>query len=269
MFKNCVFITGVFGVSLLEVMFAMSAGIILFGLLLSVYQITQQNLLRQQALYQIQDHANFALTLLKHDIAQAGQIGCARKFIFNQRPLMGTAHDITLSYARIGPILNASMKNNIELRASREPRIENGMDIVITDCVRIAAAKVAHVYVEKNQQRIILQSPLSVRFAKYAEIGLLVNHHYFVKKTAKKNTDGTSRLSLFDQQNARLTELMSGINALQFTYTIKTNKQVKNVEAEKIVDWTKVIGVLIHITLFTAPYYHEAYAYSVLNASRL
>ena len=261
------------GIILLEIMLAMSLGLFLLGLLLSIYQTSQQSLTLQHALYQIQDRANVAITLLTTDIKQAGHIGCPRlssqlstPVISEKNKLSGTSNEITIRYTRLGPALVSAMRKNTELYASLVPRMVPGSMIIIADCEHAEAAKVARVTREKDRQHIMLQYPVQHLFGKLTEINTLISHHYFIKRTQRINPDGTPVYALFGNQN---TELVEGITAIKFMYTVKQGKKLVDVEAKNISDWSQVLGVAIQLSLYGPSFKREAYAYAVLNTRAL
>ncbi len=264
MFKDYFLTEKIRGMSLLEVMFALSLGILILGLLMSAFQASQRSLRLQHALYQIQDHGNFAISLLTNDIKQAGQSGCGR--ITGKTPLIGTANEISIHYVRAGAALISDMENTHEVIASSEPRIAAGSNVMIVDCIRSETAQVLRVYHEKNRQRIILRNALPYKFRRYAEIGMLVTHHYFIARTQRHYTDGSRIYALFDNENGRTHEMVEGINHMQFVYTLKQDHSVEDKPADSITDWSQVIGIAIELVLFTPPFKRNAYAYAIINA---
>jgi type IV pilus assembly protein PilW len=255
------------GSILIELMLAVTLGLMLVGFVFEMYLASQKSYRLQIALNHIQDNAKTAIDSLTDDIRKAGHIGCARltnEFpivsnvpysITPQNKLIGSHSELTVRYVEPhGVVLRESMIDNTTLYTTAEIHFSIDDIVVISDCKQADIFQVGEVVLSRGVQMIIPVHPLHHHYEQYAEIGRLAINHYAVAKKNRKNSDGTQVFSLFvDHIKQHKTEWVADINSLQLLYSVNQKGKLTDVPASAIEDWSNVVGVAIDVELVFPP----------------
>ena len=136
----------VFGFVLIELLIAMSVGILIVGMLFATYIASEKNDRLQIALNRIQDNANNAISFLNNSLHQAGYVGCARlgnnfAVIPYQHYSLDTHHKLTghdsefivRFMSEISVLLQKPLKNPSILYLGKETKFSSGDILLISN----------------------------------------------------------------------------------------------------------------------------------------
>ena len=255
------------GLTLIELMLAMTLGLLLISVMLEMYLASQRSYRLQMALSLIQENAKTVIDSLTSDIRKAGYIGCAQLTtdfpaifyvpysITPHNKLTGNDAELIVRYVEPnGIVLKESMVDDTTLYTSSERHLSVGDRVVISDCGHAELFQIEEIVLSGGRQMIIPTHPLQHRYKQDAEIGRLVINHYFIAKTKQGDNDGTEELSLFVEDiKHHKTELVAGINRMKFLYSIHRQEKLIDVSAKDISDWSNVIGIAIELELASPP----------------
>jgi hypothetical protein len=268
------------GLILIELLITMSISLLLLSNLMGIYLTCMHSLQFQFALYSIEDNARTAISILNSSLHEAGHIGCAK--LSKDFPIV-SYHDYSLNSSNkiIGNNLNEitvrnalyphatliqTLKNNESLYADKEVHFKPGNIVIIANCKRAEIFEIKEINLYKDKQRITPTSPLHFQYEKFSEISHLAINRYFIAKTKRKNRDGSAIHALFLQDiNQYKTELVADIESMKLSYTVNLRGQLRELSADKIVDWSEVKGVAIDFNLYTPPLKKTWHAYAVLE----
>ncbi|MBX3709258.1 MAG: hypothetical protein KF702_05810 [Gammaproteobacteria bacterium] len=267
-----------YGLTLVEVLVSMTIGILLIFVLLEMYLISQRSVKLQTAMIDIQDNAYAATAILTSEIQKAGTIGCGQltedfpvmsylSYTINPKNKMigNASNEITVRYADYpNAVLNQSMTDNITLETSQHVHFSSGDVLIISNCQRAELFTVQQVKIKGAHQELIALSPLHHKYEKYSEISRFVVNTYYVAPTNRRNQDGTIIYALFVKDiKQRKSELVENINKMKITYSFMQAEKLEEVSADKISDWSKVVGVGIDLEVRADSLKKNKYMYSV------
>ena len=211
------------GVTLLEMMAAVVISMVLILLLTSMYVNMHHVLASQHAMQAQQNSALNVIDIIRDEIGMAGHIGCARlssEFIVHSLSSYSLSIDnfmvvnprnITVRYQSFpGDVLLNDSSSRAVLMTDASVRYRSGDILVISDCLHAEIFQASDVVMRGYIQHITPITPLRYQYHKYAEIGLLVIRQYYLDRDhtlTRRDIDG------------RKTEIMSGVNNLEFVMT--------------------------------------------------
>lgn len=267
-----------YGMTLIELMLALTLTVWIVGSLSAIYLAAVKNHLAETALQNIQQNSRVAFQLLNSAIRSAGFIGCAR--LQNDFQVKTTeAYTITPANrvqayhgSEIKPGTNAltiryaSMINNTLLEAmhakntlhvTATPKISVGEALLISNCLSAEIFSAQQVIVESdNTQEIISSHDLSQLYDKNAELSELQINTFYVGRTDRKNVDGSTIYALYMKDiTQRKTELVEGIDSLQIHYSVLENGNMIEHNENDILDWSAVRGVSLQALLISLNYF--------------
>ena len=248
------------GFSLIELMIAISLGLLLFGILMEMFITNQNGLKIQTALYGMQDSAKTAISILTSEMHRAGAIGCARlsadfpvtsfhEYEINRanRIRVTPANEIIVRYASYpNAFVYESMQNNKTVYTDNADHFAAGDILLISNCKQAEIFQAASVRNKNGLQELVTSAPLHNQYEKYSEVSRLVINKLFINKTGRKNSDGSDIYSLFVEDIHRnKTELVSGINQMRMTFTLDMGGKLQEVQQQEINNWAQVVGIAI------------------------
>jgi Tfp pilus assembly protein PilW len=78
---------------------------------------------------------------------------------------------------------------------------------------------------------------------------------FLIESTARRDSSGIGIKALYAINKAgRKTELVEGVNAITFAYTVKSNKHLITLLADQVRDWSSVVGVSVQFKLYHFPF---------------
>lgn len=267
------------GFVLIELLIAILISTLLLNLLMKIYLTSESVLQWQTALIQIQNNANEIISLLNSNIKKSGHIGCAKltpEFsatpfhhysLSNKNKLIGDDNEITIRYADYpSATLLKAMENEWQLMVSRNIKFSSGDIVLISNCKWAEIFQVAKVKVSREVQEIISTSSLKHRFDLNSEISHFEVAHYYIDKTNRTHRDGSYIYALYVENNhERKSELVSGINNINFKYLIYQQGILMEKSASQIKDWSCVQGVSYELISVYPPLKKIWYGYVSLS----
>ncbi len=255
------------GLTLIEMLVAITMSSMILLLVTSIYMTTQKNFHMQEALSELDENARFSEELLRSSIQKSGYIGCAH--LSHDLPIQNdtsyiltTNNKLTVQVGSLSDELtirfadtqSASLVSPIwqssKLTLSLHPKF-NAEDIaVITDCQKAEIVRIVHVSYEANRQVITLASPLHYSFQSSAEVSHLSIVSYFIEKTKRKKNDGSPVYSLFKKElNQQKTELVENVEGMRLTFDVFKDGQILPKNSDNFLDSDSVMGVTAKLLL--------------------
>lgn len=185
------------GWTLIEMMLALTIGLLLMNCLFSSYITSQNNFQLQAEMLQMQDHAKMILNILSKEIHQTGYIGGCASFSDNfpvqsYVPGMFTAKNgfnatdssITIKHAASKQVeLAETMTNLTTLRVKETLSFKKNHILIISDCRHADIFRVKNVFHQHGYQLIKSELPLSSLYPQHAEISHFESNRFFVEKS--------------------------------------------------------------------------------------
>ena len=238
----------IIGMTLIELMLSMALSIFIIGTLSSVYIITQKNYQYQAAFTSILENGRTAIAILQYHVGYAGFTGCA---VLPEQALKGTDHTIRVLHG--DPVNNALMQDmqyTDHLFISPKPLYKKNDWMMISDCHDTAFFQIDHISQYQGIQRLQLLNALKKRFLKPAEVSRYRVNTFYTGKTGRKTRFGGEVSAMYVENiRHRTTELVEGIDALDFSYDAEEDGIIVTRSANQIRNWSKVKGVTVRLTL--------------------
>ncbi|MCR4346807.1 MAG: PilW family protein [Sulfuricaulis sp.] len=275
------------GLSLVELMVAITIGLIILTAVSTLFVSSKQTYTTQDSLARLQENARFAMQFLIKDIRLAGYYGCLHNVdasttntslnggtTFNNDaffPFEGV-ENATGTWSRSGTALPASMKSGtdaIVVRLANESvssTVAPGMlneastlnvndaapfatndDVVVSDCEGADVMRVTGIAGNALQHTA---GGLKKAYEPPARVYQMVTRQYFIQT---KTVNGKTVPVLRRQENGGLAdELVEGIESLQFLYGEDTDTPpdgVPNIyrKANTVVNWARVYSIRVGI----------------------
>ena len=236
--QNIKFKVGITGMSLIELVMAMTSGLIILNLLIASYLAIQRHYQEQANLHAIRENGQTAFHIIDHDIRMAGYIGCPRltanfpiishteETLNRHNMIESEAHNnsmsdtITVRHADFPPAsLLRPITNKLELTASNTPTFAKNDILIISDCKHAEIFKVNKVSSTKASQIISTNHPLQYNYQDTAELSKLIINTYSIKK----DLDSATGYAL-NKQNIRKQNIIiiNDVDQIKVDYTTKT-----------------------------------------------
>lgn len=257
------------GLTLIEMIIALSISVLIFALLVKFLLIIDHNRAIQKALIDIQEKSNHLREVFTQEIKKAGHIGCAtlnHSFpltslnyyrLSANNFLTGNNHSLYISYVDFPNVILLRQKNENSLLVSAEIHFKVKDVLVVSDCNKGEMIQVERIKLNKSVQTIFTHQPIKNHFEKFAEVGKLRIHHFYIAKSQRKVADNQSDHALFFEDiDHKKFELLDQIDSLDFVYTVKVKNHFINQTASAIHDWSKVVGIAISYQL-TSGFMHK------------
>lgn len=267
------------GLTLIELMLALLIELSLFGVIISIYLMSQQSARLQSALTEIQENALLATSIITKDVKKAGYIGCARltsHFVLPyanyslepQTRLRGDAHSVTLAFASFPSASLLQPIHGTSLIVSESPLFKPNDIAILSDCKHAEIVNVISAYQRQAKQYVQL-SMLHYAYDATAELSPFIINHYYVEKTNRNNQAGLPIYALMKEDiNHRKTELISGLSKLSLRYSVNDNAGLRELPASEIVDWSSVDGIQVVFELMSFPLTKSWIAYMTREVMR-
>ena len=239
------------GLSLLELMLALSLTTVVFSCVLSILPGLKNSWRTIMALQTQLSHGRQAESILRHDIRVAGFLGCA---VYDEAKfgaaLSGDDQVITTrhAYARTANVMRP-MSDVMNVIVENRPEFKADDRLVITDCehAEIFTARSAEL-VGNHLQRIVSKEALQYRYPLNAELSLYRNNTYMIESTGREFATGKPVLALYRHDaSGRRTEMVEGIDAMQIKYDVVVNHYLQMLVASAVPDWSAVTGVEVEL----------------------
>jgi type IV pilus assembly protein PilW len=251
------------GMMLLELLISIALGLMIVASVSSIYAITNKNHQRQLALNSIEENARNAIFILKNDIQYAGYIGCIKLdkegivdwnnklYLSPTNRVYGSNDSIRVMHVnKIGALSLKDPEDQSIIWVSSRPIFKKNTLAIISDCQHAEVISIESVSDFKTMQRLTVLSPLHQHYNAFAEVGRLTQNTFFVKATARKNTRGKRIFALYVENiHHHVMELVEGIDKMKLTYDVEYNSEIISLSARYVTDWSKVVGVLIQLTV--------------------
>jgi hypothetical protein len=271
------------GLILIELLIAVSIGLLLIMMLMKIYLTSLNSSRLETALNTIEDNAKSFTAIMTSEIHQAGNIGCARltrdfpiislpKYTFTAANKISgnTSNEIIIRHVEYpNATLTEAMHDNHRIYLSNNIRFHSGDVLVISNCERAEIFIATKVKQKNDMQEITLTSPLHDKYEKLSEVSRLKINHFYIKKTGRRYEDGSDISALYlEDIHHRSTELVAGVEYMQIRYAVKDGALVKEFSSEQISDWGDVMGVAIDFELHAPPIRNIWYLYATVLSSR-
>lgn len=226
------------GMTLIEMMLALSLSIFLISVVLKMYLIAESSQIAQTDLLTIQQNMQMISQILKHEVKASSYFGCAKFtddfpfknnsiYILNQKNRIekyqntdvkaGTDAIRFWHASARSAFLVKTMRGYSDLYVSASLPIKSGDNLIISDCQTAEIFQVKQVLViDNNTKKIVSKNPLSQFYKIHSEINLLEVVVYFI---------GANNALFTKDVRGNKSELVEGISQMKITiYQIENNK---------------------------------------------
>lgn len=248
------------GITLIELMISLIISFFLLNSVIAIYLAAQKNKQAQEALMTLQENGRLVAELMTASIRAAGYIGCARNQDFpiiiklkpyddvEKKPHSDGITIVRASYSKAK--LLSQMKHLTTLQVAASALFSQGNKIIISDCKTAEIAMVKKSMQYKGIQVIETTQPLNKLYTEKAELYLLEIDHYYIAETERKDRKGLPIYALYKKESdAHKLELVEGVSDLKIFYAVLENNALKDFPGREVLDWKKVVGVTLEITL--------------------
>lgn len=228
------------GFSLIELLVTISVGVMVCVTVTKIYmnslklfEIQQQMQLQQMNMFSLQ-------TVLRQAVHQAGYIGCAKWSInrVSLHPFKLVGDDTNLTIVNAKPDSTqeiVAMQDLSHIVSNAHLNYKEGDNLILSDCKNQDVFRVVNIEFNQNGTTITADKALSKRYANDAQLMSWEENHFYFSDNA-----------LFvEDSDKRKTKIMTAINQLNFTYTVKSQDTFKDMMASGVQDWNQVVGVAI------------------------
>lgn len=249
--------------TLIELLISISISLFILAMLLEIFLATQKNHLILSALTHLEENANVAIQLLTNSIRTAGYTGCAHSFTL--KSIDPSIEKITIHHAspQTATLLEP-LKNKTQLHATQEPLFAENKILLISSCQSAELFSVKKITPHQHTQFIQSQTPLYNIYPAFSEISEWETQSFYVARTGRFTAQGQPVSALYMNK----TELVEGIDKIQFRYAVLLDHTVIEKNAEQLQMNEKIVGVAIALTLSSLelfPLQKKAYAYVALR----
>ncbi len=274
------------GLSLVELMVALTIGLIILTAVSSLFVSSKQTYTTQDSLARLQENARFAMQFLIKDIRLAGYFGCLDNVdasttnislnggttFFNNAffPTEGI-ENATGTWSRSGSALPTGMKTGTDaivvrladesaatnvspgmMNGSSTLNVDSASPFAVNDVAVVADCKGADVMKITGIAGNALQhgaGSLGKAYEPPARVFKMVTRQYFI---TTKTVDGKTVPVLSRDENNNVAELVEGIENLQILYGEDTDDPQDGApntyrKANAVADWAKVTSIRIGI----------------------
>lgn len=237
------------GVTLLELMLAMSMSLMLVSSVMVIYLTLQKNHQLLSAMNELQESSRTAAQLLREHIQVAGYSGCARREDKISR-MIGTDETLTTSQAGTQSA-EVSFSDSMQVIVAAKPSFNAGDSAFISDCQAAEIFSIKKVlHLANGSQKLLLLQPLKHSYAAHAEVSHWNELTYFVKKTLRFRQKGEAISALYVKNADKpAQEWVAGVDAMQIRYAVRSQDRLLVVAASQVDDWSAVVGVQIKLGL--------------------
>lgn len=271
------------GMSLVEIMVALTLSLILVAGVGQIYVSSRQTYRMQDAQARLQENARFALELLAHDIRLAGYLGCSNSAATTPTPaanapavipsatvaVISGGNDNTGAFNDPDPALANPLSTGVvsgtdamtvlfgeycggtttanvsTVNPSGAIAAANTCGITLgTTPLAIADCSATHIFTADGAA-----TPLGYTYAPGSEIMLYRSYTYYIRQ----NPSGQPALYRYDNIGAD-DELVEGVENMQITYGIDTDgdgSANRYLTADNIADWRQVVSIRFVLTFRT------------------
>ncbi len=240
------------GITLIELMLALSLSIFLISLLFEIYLIAENSQLTQAALISLQENEQILSQLVLRHIRMAGYAGCEKladdfpfynhlteKVSLSNKIQLSQQSGVTLWHAGIeSALLIKPMRGFATFYATANPPFAIGDKLIISDCKTADLFSIKQISILSNGiQKIVTTVPLNKLYAENAEVREFVWESFFVSDTGRLDLQQKPVYALFMRgQDDRKTELVEGVTSMQ-------------VELDQMENGAAVVGVAFAFTI--------------------
>lgn len=225
------------GLSLIELMIAISIASLISSVILTIYLSMQKSLTLQLALNNIQHNSQKAHHIFKYAIERSGYLSCSR--INNM--VSESQNELIVRYVDYPGCSLLKQHHQSLLSVDLNQRFSSRDILVISDCHHAEMLQVKKVIHDRDKQVITTEQPLHYPYEQHAEIGRFVTAHFFVKPTNRFYKDGSPIYGLFIANRHRSEELLEGVQFMQVllkgTSGVEIDLQFKSEQVTKNVHY--------------------------------
>jgi hypothetical protein len=161
-----------------------------------------------------------------------------------ENKLTGSSNTLTLRHMGISThIVSPPVRGEDTVIAGDNIPVTAGDSLVITDCKHAEIIKAKYISSGVHSQRIKLWDTLRYDYDRSAEIGRLEINKFYVAKS----TDAAVNALFMQNINGSNTEMVSGIHAMKFLYSVRGSSSLNDIPAREIDNWSAVQGVALEI----------------------
>lgn len=286
------------GISLIELLIAMTLSILLGMALFLSYSKIREHLKQEQIRVWIYENARGASQVLTHTIRDAGFIGCAKltaeftQYLhdpykrlnlnnsligFNEQALENFPERLRnrikkgstgIMIRKMSPrttVLTQPMTNRTHLVISSQPKFAIGNMMLISNCLQADIFKIKEITHTESQQLIHTESPLKHRYPLFAEVAELSEEAFYIADTGRLTKQGKAIFALyrFDFRGHGVEEeIVEGVEDMHLYYGVLSQHKITYVPMAAVMRWQDVYAVQVVLLLSSQePYYQAAKSY--------
>lgn len=225
------------GFSLLELLLAMSIGLIIITIIGKTFINCNRTYKIETSLSIMQENAGFAARMMREAVQTAGMVGAAKMAfylplqnqgtsLYNQidfnnyftvyhgnnniwqpslpdfleiQPKLNTDVIMIKSMSAITANLKKDLNESNKIYVSFMPEFNQDDDIIIADCLHVVTARIKSVYRSpENQQQILTTTQIiHGKFNSGTEVGKIQSNVFYIHDTGRKNIRGKKIYSLY------------------------------------------------------------------------
>lgn len=255
-----------FGMTLIEMMLALTLSLFIMGLLFEIYLFAENSRVAQTALITLQENAQLISRIFRKQIQSSTYFACAKltdEFPFiNNSPYMldsknriGKYQDVERKTGTDGirfwqastqnAVLAKTMRGFSDLYVSTSITIKVDDDVMVSDC---QSAEIFHVKqvvkIDNNTQKIVTSKPLNKLYGIHSEINMIEIKSYFIAPTERvdKNNQRIYALYIKNNHDAKA-ELAEGITQMKIYFSTIEGNKLAEYSIDELVNATQVKGL--------------------------
>lgn len=226
------------GWSVIELMMAISIGLLVMSVMLTIYVSSQQSLALQLDLSNIQNNSQKTYHIFKRVLERTGRLSCFSishdsELIYSshsltlQNMVSGSKNELIVRYVDYpGSSLLAPIENQLLLSVDLNQTFKPQDILIISDCHHAEMFQVKTVFYDLHKQTLKTVKPLQYHYENHAEVGRFVIDHFVIKATQRFNKDGSRIYGLFVTNNHRTRELVEGVEAMNIQLVREEGKMI-------------------------------------------
>lgn len=252
------------GVTLLEMLMALTVSLVLLLFLSTAYLATERHHQTQTAMAALQMNAVVVAKLLANELKQVGYFGCLSRegLLSMQNQTLYPIHEANqLSFAKdhhgltqitvrhrskAYALLKESMRDNQTLSVLPGLEIKKGDVLVLADCKSAAIFPVVDViHLADDSLKVTAAYPLNKRYLAHSEVGHLEINTYFIATPKKSAVSSLYRKDLY----YTALELVAGVERIEFFPIVHWQNHFYQINSTEMTTAANVVAVLMQIDL--------------------
>lgn len=252
------------GMTLIELLLALSLSLFLITLIFEIYLIAENNQRTQSDLISLQESEQILSQILQRHIHMAGYIGCAKltdDFPFYNHLSENIGVNNIIEFFQLSEknsdgikiwrastssaMLTKPMRGYGTLYVTKSLHFFPGERIIISDCKTAELVRIKQVSsLSDGTQKIIMSTPLKKLFTPPAEVREFIRETYFLNETERFGPKQQPIYALFSKVNDEpKTEIVEGIESMQIELNQIENGSLKIKKISEIPDIVSPVGI--------------------------